>query len=547
MNLKTGPDYGNIPMLIKHLWKGAFFMFRRILCLLCAALITAWIVPACSESAAGTSSYDFDLTFHLNAESFPELLRSRAEGYASLVNRLGLRGTVSWSAVTQCADLEATLYYVDDASLSYPFRLYGSRSRVFFTSPLINNEILLLNMAALMEFSMKAKNTLGVPLSYVALLYPYTTTSAFDGLVKSWQDVIGAFTESGQVTVDQFVMLSDLWIDQVQNNSYLSWWISGLASGSDAPSAVEAEMNNLPFYYQNVTAGQSLSVSVSPGSEIWTNASGDTLFSSLQSDGSQTVSLSLPASQNGYVPGFTFLHQEKDQTFSFEIAASVRRDASAVSDGSISGESSDDDSSYDEYGYPYDDEYGYNEGYDSYDEYDESGYTGYDDEDEEDLSWDSAVSDFPDLMLDFHASGSDFPRTLPADSDFSLSVSVVGALYPDYAFVIHGTTKKDGAVTLSLSKPFSADPSLAEIFRCTGTFTPSVEPKDVPDYMMYASLENIYNVFSFNELTLAEFRSKVLPPLVKNVFSFIAAAPTSACQSFLDDLTDIGLLDMLLQ
>ena len=65
--------------------------------------------------------------------------------------------------------------------------------------------------------------------------------------------------------------------------------------------------------------------------------------------------------------------------------------------------------------------------------------------------------------------------------------------------------------------------------------------------MMYASLENIYNVFSFNELTLAEFRSKVLPPLVKNVFSFIAAAPTSACQSFLDDLTDIGLLDMLLQ
>ena len=67
-------------------------MFRRILCLLCAALIIAWIVPACSESGEGSFSYDFDLTFHLNADSFPELLRSRAEGYASLVNRLGLRG-----------------------------------------------------------------------------------------------------------------------------------------------------------------------------------------------------------------------------------------------------------------------------------------------------------------------------------------------------------------------------------------------------------------------------------------------------------------------
>ena len=136
-------------------------MFRRMLCLLCAVLMLARTAPACSESAGGSCSYDFDLAFHLNADSFPELIRSRVEGYASLVNRLGLRGTVSWSTVTQCADLEATLYYVDDASLSYPFRLYGSQSRIFFTSPLINNEILLLNMAALMEFSIMAKNKIG--------------------------------------------------------------------------------------------------------------------------------------------------------------------------------------------------------------------------------------------------------------------------------------------------------------------------------------------------------------------------------------------------
>ena len=56
-----------------------------------------------------------------------------------------------------------------------------------------------------------------------------------------------------------------------------------------------------------------------------------------------------------------------------------------------------------------------------------------------------------------------------------------------------------------------------------------------------------YNVFSFNEQKLGEFTDKVLPPLVRSVFSFVAAAPTSACQSFLDDLTDIGVLDMLLE
>lgn len=503
-------------------------MFRRILCLLCATLIIAWIIPACSESATGSFSYDFDLTFHLNADSFPELLRSRAEGYATLVNRLGLRGTVSWSTVTENADLEATLYYVDDASLSYPFHLYGSRSRVFFRSPLINNEILLLNMEALMEFSIKAKNTLGIPLTYAALLYPYTTTSAFEGIIRSWQDVIGTFTKSSKVSIKQLRNLSDQWNDLIQSNGPLSWWISGLASGSDAPSVVEAEMNNLPYYYEYVTGGKPISVTVKPGSEIWTNASGDTLFSRLESDRSQSVSLSLPASENGYIPDFSFSRHNNDRTFSFEIAASIRRDASAATDGSGSGESYDDESSYDEYGYSYD----------------ESGYTGY--EDEDDLAWDSAGSDFPDLMIDFHASGSDLPSTLPADSVFSLSVSIVGALYPDYAFIINGSTSKDGAVTLSLSKPFSDNPAQAEILRCTGVFVPAAETKDVPSYM-YAPLDSVYNVFSFNELTLADFKSKVLPSLVKNIFSFIAAAPTSACQSFLDDLTDIGLVDMLIQ
>ena len=64
---------------------------------------------------------------------------------------------------------------------------------------------------------------------------------------------------------------------------------------------------------------------------------------------------------------------------------------------------------------------------------------------------------------------------------------------------------------------------------------------------MQETLGDIFNAFSFNEQKLANFKSRVLPPLVKNIFSFVAAAPTSACQSFLDDLTDIGLLDMLLE
>lgn len=510
-------------------------MFRRILCLLCAALLLFSAVPAVSESAGENSSYDFDLTFYLNADSFPELLRTRAAGYADLVNRLGLRGTISWNTATQSADLDATLYFTDNPSLAYPFRIYGTKSRIFITSPLINNEVILLNMTALMEFALKAKNTLGVPLPYVALLFPYTTESAFYSFSKSWQSVIGTFTESGVVTVDQFRELSAVWTEELLNNWILHCWVTGVADGSQSPSAVEAEMNNLPGYYENVTGNQPVSVSVSPGSEIWTNASGDTLFARLESDEMSSVLLSLPASGNGYVPNLSFVRRDQEQVFSFSLDASVRRDASAVSDVPVREEGSDADDTYDEAS---DDEYDSYE--DWYDEYDD-----YEDDDEDDQDWGFSDAELPALLLDFHADASGLPRSLPCETEFTVTVSVLGAAYPNCAFCVSGKIKKDGSVILSLTKPISGSETPVEIFRCSGTIIPSAQPRYVPDYMQ-ENLENVYNVFSINEQSLAELNSKVLSPLIRSVFSFVAAAPTSACQSFLDDLTETGILDMLI-
>ncbi len=307
-------------------------MLRRIICLLCAALVAVYAFPAVSDTAdGGNSSYDFDLAFYLNADSFPELLRTRAVGYAALLNRLGVRGNVSWSPQTESMDLEAVVYFTNGPSLTYPFRIYGTKQRVFITSPMINNEIILLNMAALMEFAIKAKNTLGISLPYVALLFPYTTESAFDGLLSSWQQVIGHFSADGTVSPEQFRELSGLWSEELMSNSLLQYWISGVADGSDAPEAVEAEMNSLPLYYEIVTDNKPVSVSVAPESEIWKNAAGNTLFSRVESDDSLSVNFSLPASENGYMPSFSFSRRSDGNMFIFDAAASIRRDPSVLS------------------------------------------------------------------------------------------------------------------------------------------------------------------------------------------------------------------------
>ena len=528
-------------------------MIRRMLCLLCAVILFTAAVPASAEEAESRYSYDFDLTFTLNAESFPALMRSRADGYAQLVNRLGVKGNFAWSDSTKSYELDATLYYIDKPSMSFPFRFFGMKEWLFCTSPLMNDAILFFNMNALIEYAIKVKNTLGFPLSYLAFLYPYATEQAFWGLSSSWQSVIGPIEGNKKITVEQFKQLSELWSDQLSSNSRLQLWISALAGGSEAPAAVEAEFANLPEYYQNVTGGNSLTVAAGEGSETWTDSRGTVLYSREESDSSFSLSLSLPASANRYKPSLSLRRLSEGDTFSLSCNASVSQEDRSITEllaetpsaenSGTSGEYSETGyySSYDEYAYDesdsYDNDYPYDEDY---------TYDGYDDYENvyEDYGETAEQLYLPGLLLWFSAEATGLPASFPEDSSFFISSTMRGAVYPNFTIHFMGETKADGSLTFSLCKPFRENEEPVTIFSCSGTVLPA-EPRDIPDYL-YQDLSVVYNVFSFNEDSLAAFSHNVLPPLVRSLFSFVAEAPTAACQSFLDDITDLGILDMLL-
>lgn len=485
--------------------KGFLSMFRRLFCLLCVIAFLAMAMPAPAEEVESIFGYDFNLSFSLNADSFPPMQRSRAKSYAELLDRLSFKGTYAWSSQTETMDLNLVMYYTDQPSLSYPLHVFGSKAWVFATSPLINNEIMFFDLSSLMEYSVKVRNTLGLNLAYLALLYPYATEDSLAGLASAWRSVFSPFTKSGKATAAQFNKLSALWAEQLQNNNQLNWWINGLAYGSEYPSVVENELYNLPAYCNTATSGRPVSVSVTPDSEIWMDYAGRVLFSRMEKSNTLSLLLSLPASENGYAPYFSFVRQVQDPIFSFEAAASVLRQPSV-----FSGESDHTSEEYAEY--------------EEYEEYE----------------------NLPEVLLDFHASGSGLPLAPSIDSSFTLSASVEGVLYPNYAFVIRGETKKEGAVSLALCKPGEDSSGKDEILRCTGTITPSAETSFTPRYFDAEYLSGTHHVFSFNEQSLADFRNKVLSSLIRGVFSFVAEAPTAACQSFLDDLTESGFLDMFL-
>ena len=159
-------------------------------------------------------------------------------------------------------------------------------------------------------------------------------------------------------------------------------------------------------------------------------------------------------------------------------------------------------------------------------------------EDEEDSQW-------PETMVNLSVSGTSLPLSYPCDASFSLAASIEGALYPNFSLSVQGKTEKDGSVSVSVSVP-QANGDPATLLTCEGTVVPGTADS-VPDYNYTSEqLYGTYNFFSFSEYYMAKFKNAVTKTLVKSLLDFVAEAPTSACQSLLDDLTDSGIMNMML-
>ncbi len=458
-------------------------MFRRMICLLCLLVLLCSTAQAASQKQL--HSYNFDLSLSLNAESFPLSSRARARGYAELVNRLGVKGNLTWYEKQQSFDLNAALFFTDKPDVSLDLRLYGTPERVFATSSLLGNQTVMFNMSALLEFAVKTKNTLGVPLPYLALLYPYTTEYALRGLSDAWTEVVGTLSGSGKVTRDQLEEISTRWDNVLNEDAYLNIYRSALAEGSSAPQAVDEEFANLPYYLtEYVAKGKALRYQIKRKTETWKTSDKTVLYSRKKSGDSLEWAIRLPATENRYLPSASFSSLLKDGKLDFSFAASYLRE-----------------------------------------------------EEQEDET-------YPANLLSLSAEGTALPEQLPAQSDFSLSLSLLGAVMPYYSFQIQGNTKEDGAVSVSFCKPFSEDKEPVPILSVGGSLQ-AVEAASVPRFSKKL-VDQSFNLFSFNENRLASFEAAIIRPLVKGVLRFVAEAPAVACQSFLDDLNDMGLLDVLL-
>ena len=384
---------------------------KRIAALLLACILfcTGFAAAEEEKEPAAVASYDFDLHFHLEADTFPFRERKKMQGYEELLDALEIRGNFSYCPETDCLDIHCELIPVNDPAAAVSFRLFGwVRNWLNFSSPLLGDTAICFRPKEIMKFTSRAWDFFRVRLFPIALLFPNLTTEAFECLVDDWERKISKLENKDVIPGERINRISTYWQADLDNNEVLRDWIQAATKTLADGDPVEYELKSLAQILLNVTDGETLTIQRDGESIRYVNHRGETLYEERSTEQTFEAALTLPDTGTNYKPGFTFLEEKAETDHSLRLNASWDR---------IS-------------------------------------------EDEE----------LPETFLRVNAEMEHLPYEFPADSEFSGSISVDGTVLPVFSVLVHGETGADGKVSVSLTNPDKAEagPSLS----CTGTVVP---------------------------------------------------------------------------
>ena len=463
---------------------------KRFLALI-LALVLFSPAAACSlaeEAASDVRSYDFDLRFHMNADIFPARTRTRMQGYADLLNMLELKGNLTWCESTRSFDLNAEIIPVTNPDSAISFRLYGIPDYMALSSPLLGTESVWFQNPFLMEFAFKTWNNLRIPLQYPVLLFPYVTESAFAGLASAWNVRFGEVRKSVSFPRSDLVNLSESWSSILHNDSQLKYWIYSLSLPAKYGTVMESEFFSLPEYVLNqVFPKGGLKFVRSGNTYTWKNGQNEILFTRTSENGSSSWDLTLPATENGYLPRMAYRinRDSENRLFSLSLEGS--------------------------YSLP--------------------------------ESQDSAGASLPDSLFAVSLNMNSWPAAWPMDAAFDASLTILGILYPNTEMSFRGTSREDGYFSLTLAEPVEENGAMLDVFSCSGTVVPAAS-SSIPAYSRddFTSFLSIYNV---SDRSMDDFVRRTRRPLVTGLLNFLDEVPARACQSVMDDLEEYGVLDMV--
>jgi len=471
---------------------------RRILCLLLVIMLFAFLCPAAAEGSESPGpdyslvtgfidtreikTWNFDLRFSLNPLAFPLDQNLKMQGYADFLKDMCLKGTFSSSPEDGMIDIQATVYPSEGSSSGIQFRVYGVPAIFVLSSPLMGEETIFLNAPALMAFGNKSWSHLSLPLQYISLLHPFTWQLSFRGLSNTFEDLAGFSDEERTVSAETIAQIADSWTSEMQSDLYLNEWLTAVSLTK------QEETQPLLSDFEDLPSYLKNQVTQSGNLKV-------------EKEGSSVV-------WKNSLGDVLFRKTAKKNVSGWTLDLPVTR---AGYKPYASYEKTENGKLYD---------------------FDFRAYY---------LAADSAGKD----LLSFRTYGHGLPSVLPVDTDFDLDLFLLGEVFPNVGLSVRGGCRADGSLSVGVYKPLvedGADP--VEIARVEGVIQ-ETDPLSMPLYKpgswMYKR-----NIFSLNDESMSEFVKNVTEPLVRGALGFLTEVPVSFCQSLLDDLSDSGILGMVL-
>ena len=284
---------------------------KRIAALLLACILfcTGFAAAEEEKEPAEVTSYDFDLRFHLEADTYPFRDRKYVQGYEELLDALEIRGNYSYCEETDCMDLHLEIIPVSDPDAAVSIRIFGWVANwLNVSSPLLGESAVCFQPKEILNFSMRAWDFFRIPLFHFAILFPGVLSDAYAELSEQWENETRAM-EGLYAQLDH-----DRWVTKLRDAA-----VKSLSDGEQ----VKEEINRLPDLLLYAADGKDLKVEKqdSDGTKTvrYLNHRGEVIYESQAGERSFEEKLTLPGSPSDYLPAYAFRREETDDESSFML------------------------------------------------------------------------------------------------------------------------------------------------------------------------------------------------------------------------------------
>ncbi len=150
-----------------------------------------------------------------------------------------------------------------------------------------------------------------------------------------------------------------------------------------------------------------------------------------------------------------------------------------------------------------------------------------------------------DDLVNLQASFLSFPTVWPADCQSLMSLSLTGSLLPNVGFSAYLAGETNGHTRLEIRKPTVNYEPGPVILTLEGDLNPIKEEQTIRAFTL-DDLEGALDLLVANDAVILSFLPDIVSPMLEGLLHFLAGIPTSSCQTIMDDLTNLGVLDLLL-